>query len=326
MPTTKSLTGNLFFVSGVSNGREIFLGRAIDEPFEDTLTLEGKAIGFTPQGIMVVRPFATMVSFPWRDPNTPIQELTDPGAIREAQTLLASTIQQINRATHPLIWRWVESAVRRDFMPAVLGGIPPMRLGSLPTNPFHTFFEGFKTSAEQFRRALILSPQVTTTRELDKLTALDGDLTIEIGKVTNQIAVSFNQVVARENELRIYLDSLQGGTLGMPTTGLLGGWVFLVNRLQMAKNWARRTGKTPFVREINDIIKTGITGLNEIILEHCSALDTLIAEAFSQYGITYELHGEISPFTSYTLPNAAAMETIEASSAPMTTALAGFPN
>ncbi|TDJ65840.1 MAG: hypothetical protein E2O39_17455 [Planctomycetota bacterium] len=325
MTTMKTLTGNLFFVSGLSNGREVFLGKAIDEPFEDMLTLEGKTIGFTPQGIMVVRPFTTLVSFPWRDPNTPIQQLTDAGAIHEAQALMGAALSQIQRTTHPLIWRWVESAVRRELAPGVPGGIPPMRSGLTPANPFQTFYEGFKSSAEQFRRALFLSPQVTTTRELDKLTALDGDLVIEIGKVTNQIAVSFNQVVARENELKVYLDTLQGGTLGMPPTGLVGGWVFLVNRLQMAKNWARRYGKTPFVREINDIIKNGITGLNEIILEHCSALDTLIAETFSQYGITYELHGEISPFASYTLPHAGAVDSIEAAAAPMTAVLAGLP-
>ena len=81
-----------------------------------------------------------------------------------------------------------------------------------------------------------------------------------------------------------------------------GGWVYLINRLDIAKNWARRCGKTPLVREINTITKEGITGLDELILAHCSSLDTLITETFSQYGINYEIYGAIWPFTSYTAP------------------------
>ena len=49
--------------------------------------------------------------------------------------------------------RDLRRAVRRDFAPGVLGGIPPIRLGMAPANPFQTFYEGFKSSAEQFRRA-----------------------------------------------------------------------------------------------------------------------------------------------------------------------------
>ena len=65
----------------------------------------------------------------------------------------------------------------------------------------------------------------------------------------------------------------------------------MMNRLQFAKNWARRCNKPALVREINSLVKEGLSNLNETILEHCSALDTLITETFGQYGISYEIYG-----------------------------------
>ena len=40
--------------------------------------------------------------------------------------------------------------------------------------------------------------------------------------------------------------------------------------------------------------------MNEVILEHCFSLDTLITDCFGQYGIAYEVYGDMSSFTSYT--------------------------
>jgi hypothetical protein len=315
--------GKFVFVSGINGGREVFFGRPIDEPYADTLTIEGKSITITPQGFMVVKPFVTLCTFPTKNANVQIQQLQNPEALHEANNLYNTSVATITRANYPLTYRWIESAIAWNTSaiasPAAWNTWGVNAIARTPangynafTNPFSSFFEGFKSSAEQFRRALFQSPQVSTTREMDKLTELEGDLVIEIGKITNQVAVKFNQLVGRNTELTHYFESVQGFTLPIPTTNTMNGWCFLMNRLQMAKNWARRNGKTPLVREINTLTKEGINGLNEIILEHCSTLDTLITETFSQYGITFEIHGELSPFASYTTPFSGTIENIDA--------------
>jgi hypothetical protein len=318
--------GKFVFVSGLNGGREVFFGRPIDEAYADTLTIEGKSISFTPQGVMVIKPFVTLCTFPTKNPLCQIQQIQNPEALHEANNLYNTSVTTITRANYPLTYRWIESAVN------FFAGNPLFannfnynanwftRPGNFNyngmNNPFSSFFEGFKTSAEQFRRALFQSPQVSSTRELDKLTELEGDLLIEIGKITNQVAVKFNQFVGRNTELAHYFESMQGFTIPPPNTNTMGGWCFLMNRLQIAKNWARRNGKTPLVREINTLTKDGFNNLNELILEHCSSLDTLITETFSQYGITFELHGEMSPFASYTAPFSGTIENFDAVNTP----------
>jgi len=99
-------------------------------------------------------------------------------------------------------------------------------------------------------------------------------------------------------------------------TTQIGGWSYLINRLQVAKNWARRSGKTPMVREINTLMKEGISKLNETIRDHCGALDTLITETCTQYGIQFEMFGEMSPFANYTAPYAGGLETYQFESVP----------
>lgn len=139
---------------------------------------------------------------------------------------------------------------------------------------------------------------MSSTRELDKLSELEGDLAIEIGKIANQIAIKFHQLAARENELFQYLEAFQGAELPIAHVRYsMAGWLFLFERLHSAKAWARKSGKVALVRDINVLVKDGIFGLNEVILEHCNSLDTLITETFSQYGISYEIYGELSPYT-----------------------------
>lgn len=319
-------TGKFVFVSGINGGREVFFGRPIDEPFGDSITIEGKAINFTPQGTLVMRPFATMCTFPTKSPTCQIQQITNPEAMTEAQTLFNTSIPAISRASFPLTFRWVESALFNFANTTGFGfgsnGNSFGRFGfTRPefkgfANPFSGFFDGFTQSAEQFRRALYQSPQVTSSRELDKLTELEGDLCIEVGKITNQVAVKFNQLISRNTEIVHYFESIQGFAMPLPTTTTMGGWCYLMNRLSIAKNWAKKYGKTPLVREINALTKDGINGLNEIILEHASSLDTLITETFAQYGIVYEAYGEMSPFANYTTPYSGTIENYEFAGAP----------
>jgi len=321
-------TGRFVFVSGINYGREVFLGRTIDEPFNNTLSIEGKCISMTPQGFMVVRPFVTMCTFPTNSPGCQIQHINNPEAIAEATSIFNMTLSTISRASYPLTWRWIESSIQSaatsfngssGFGNAFNFNGGRAAFGKYAYTPYNNaftgFYDGFATSAEQFRRALFASPQVNSTRELDKLTELEGDLTIEVGKTTNQMAVKFNQIVSRNNELTHYFESMQGFNYPFATSHPMTGWCYLVNRLQIAKNWARRNGKTPLVREINVLNKEAIQGMNEIILEHCSALDTLIAETCTQYGIAFEYFGEMSPFASYTAPYSGTIESPEYSGA-----------
>ena len=150
---------------------------------------------------------------------------------------------------------------------------------------------------------------MSSTRELDKLSELEGDLAIEIGKIANQIAIKFHQLAARENELFQYLEAFQGAELPIAHVRYsMAGWLFLFERLHSAKAWARKSGKVALVRDINVLVKDGIFGLNEVILEHCNSLDTLITETFSQYGISYEIYGELTPFAAYAGPTPSNFE------------------
>jgi hypothetical protein len=320
---SKSTPGKLFFVSGLSGGREVFLGKAIDEPYEQSLTLEGKVLALSPQGIVVARPFNTTSTFSIKDPVYNLQHISDPHAHEEAIHILNFSVTQVSKTVFPLICRWIETAAQTvigtfptpffaatSLMPnATMPQREVMFNGVGQSNPFYGFYQGFQSTAEQFRRSLFHSRQVNSTRELDKVAELEGNLAIEIGKLANQLAVKFHQIATQESELYPYLEAFQGADL--PATGVrysMAGWLYLFQRLQFAKSWARRDGKPTLVRDINVLIKDGIFGLNEVILDHCNSLDTLITETFSQYGIAYEIYGELSPFVGYTGPAPSALD------------------
>lgn len=328
---SKSTPGKLFLVTGLSGGREVFLGKAIDEPYEQSLTIEGKVLALAPQGFILARPFTTTVTFSLKDPIHSLQHISDPRAHEEAIHILNFSVTQVSKTVFPLICRWIETAcipANGAFFASFNGQFfPNQASSSLPfspfatntqreafngighTNPFYGFYHGFLSTAEQFRRSLFHSRQVNSTRELDKVAELEGNLAIEIGKLANQLAVRFQQMATQESELYPYLDALHGADL--PMTGVrhsMAGWLYLFERLQFAKSWARRDGKSALVRDINGLIKDGIFGLNEVILDHCNSLDTLITETFSQYGIAYEIYGELSPFVGYTGPAPSALD------------------
>lgn len=292
-----STAGKLFFVSGLSGGREVFLGKAVDETFEDHLALEGKVLSMTPDGRMVVRPFHTTVNFSLADSSYSVQHLSSPEAHEEAQNLLRLSATHVSRTAYPYVHRWVETAVRPMVTLEPGGALPGEERMIRPVqtlgDPFFGLYEGFQTTAEEFRHVLFQSREIESTRELDRVTELEGDLLIEIGKITNQAAIKFNQLLQRERELSRYFDAFQ---IAAPRIGnarhSMSGWPFLFERLQIAKTWVRRSGKASLVREVNAILKDGLFGLNEVILDHANSLDTLITETFGQYGVSYELTGE----------------------------------
>ena len=83
MTTTQSFAGKFYLISGFANGNEVFIGKAIDEPFADHLSIEGKTIAFTRQGFMNVKPFTTVLNVPFKDPNFQIQQISHPEATNE---------------------------------------------------------------------------------------------------------------------------------------------------------------------------------------------------------------------------------------------------
>lgn len=311
--TTQSIAGRHVLVSGIANGCEVFLGKAIDEPYQDQQTIEGKAIGLTPQGFLTVKPFTTLARFPIRDSSCQIQQIPHNEAKIEADKLLSLSITHLQPSAFPLLYRWIESSIRRDVLPirATNGYSSYARRGILPPNPFLTYIEGFMATAEQFHRLLFQAPQVNNTRELDQLSELTGSLTIEIGKATNEVGNKLHQIIANETELNHYMD-LVASPANLPIASqALGGWLYLINRFEVARNWARRNGKTQLVRQINALSQEGIIRVNEVILEHCSTLDTLITETCGQHGIALEVYGEMSPFAGFAAPPREAIEAAE---------------
>ena len=303
---TNTYTGKFIFISGIAGGREVFLGRAIDEPFNDQITLEGKPITWGTQGQLIIRPFTTRTNFAINDPNFQIQIITSQEVTTEINNIFNSSLNNITRWSYPLTYRWIESAMINTTWGTWLNnnihnGHTPHHTTNWHFNtPFNQYFTGFQNSIEQFRRALFTSPQITTTTEMDKITELEGTLAIGFGKVTNEIATKFNGLVNRETELTSYFEWTQIQNFPFTATNFLTGWNFLNYRMNIAKSWARRNGKAPLVREINNLFKEAVKTLNEIILDHCSTLDTLITETCSQYGIPLEIFGEMSPFTDHT--------------------------
>jgi len=288
-PSVHSATGRLFLVSGLAAGREIFLGRAIDEGAADQLTLEGKVLSIRPQGRLVVRPFTTVIDVPLREPTVSVQRIAHPRAQEEALGLLALAATHASRSAYPFLVRWVETALEPP------AGDPDADQDAAPVgvDPFLHLYEGFLATAEEFRRVLIRARQVETTRELDQVSELEGDLLIEIGKVTNQAALKLNQILERERDLGEYIEAFAGPDRPPRRVGTTtAGWPYLYGRLSAAKVWARRNGKADLVREINALSKDGVFALNEVLLDHGNSLDTLITESFGQYGLVVELPGE----------------------------------
>jgi hypothetical protein len=305
--STQTFAGKYVLVSGINQGREVFLGKVIDEPYGGKLSVEGKPIGVSPQGTITARPFATLAQFPVQDPSYQIQQIGSSDVKAEAERILSTSLVYVDRRAFPLISRWIEPSVRRE----IPFQLPPSRVnGVYSSNPLVSLQAGFMTSAEQFHKALFRAPRVTSTIELDRLSELQGNLLIEVGKVTNQMAVRFNQLIAQERDLVRYFEIVERPTTSAAPTLGPSGWAFLFTRFETAKNWARRAGKTAFVREINQLSKEGISRVTEIILDHCGSLDTMIAEACASHGITPEEYGETSPLSHYALagPSPEAME------------------
>jgi len=303
---SSSYAGKYVFVSGIAGGREVFLGRAIDEPFDDHLMVEGKPIAIGAHGQMVMRPFVTQSKFATNSPHIQIQAITTAEAANEVSHLFNGSINSITLWNYPLTYRWIESAMSMWSASSHSGGSNGWNHSepwawNHQNSPFTASYTGFQNSIEQFRRALFTSPQVTSTTEMDKTTELEGNLAIGFGKVTNDIAIKCNSLMSREADLMHYFEWIQAYNMPHMATHHLTGWCYLNQRMQIAKSWARRNGRAPLVREINDLYKQAVKALNEIILDHCSTLDTLITETCSQHGISFELYGEMSPFSDWSM-------------------------
>jgi hypothetical protein len=281
---TGSTTGALYLITARGAGGQFFLGRATCEPEADRLTLEGKALCAFSSSALTVQPFSTCAVFPCDDPRFALQRLEHPAAIDEGTRLLTLAIPRASHTGFPLLFRWFQASMREGTEARRAPAVPASGAAAVH------LFDGFRRHAAGFRRALIQSPQVTTSHELDKLTELEGDLAIEMSKGVNAIAAALNALLARENDLAHFLDQLGGQVF--PASDSVGGWTIVAGRLEAARSFALRNANTPLVREVNALSHEGFQRLAERILEHESALDTLVAETLGNYGIQAELWGD----------------------------------
>ena len=284
--------GALYLIAERSQGREFFLGRATGESDANRLSLEGKALLPDGTGEMTIQPFATRADYRLDDSNYRIQRVDHPDAVDEVTRVLTLAIAGITRESFPLLSRW-------------FAGSPNEFSNSKQpssTAPFQHILTEFRECTFRLRRALILSPQVTATQELDQLVELEGDLTIEVGKITAKIVTELNLMLESENGLAHFLRRV--GDTGGASRGRsdeLAGWQLSAGRLTAAKNWAVAGAETELVRTLSALIQEGNTRIGQVLLEHQAALDTLASEAFGRYGIqphTIEPSIALSPMES----------------------------
>ncbi len=276
----------LFLVTGT--GRDVFLGASTSEGDDGELLLEGKTLALTVRGRLIVRPFSTTLALSLVDPNVVVHRVRDTFVIEEARRLLGLSATHVHRSSAPRVFAWVES-VAHAANAAAPEGVDGPRVGDSATRPFESIHATFLESAEEFRRVLFHARQVDSTRELDQVTELEGDLAIDIGRAANQAAVKLNALLQRERELDRHLEAFRPRTWRATGSRVsMNGWPYLYERLQLAKAWARRQGKTELVRAINAIVKDATFALNEVIHDHGNSLDTLITETFGQYGIDHD--------------------------------------
>ena len=268
--------GALYLIAERSLGKEFFLGRATGESDAKHLALEGKALLPDGSGEMTVQPFATRAEYRLDDSNYRIQRVDHPDAVDEVTKVLTLSIAAITRDGFPLLSRWFASDAidtKRELV-------------TQSSAPFQHLLWEFRTSTKRFRRAMILSPQVTSAHELDRLVELEGDLVIEIGKVTNKIATALNRMLENQNGLAHYLRRVgDPSDLGGSKFDELGGWRLTASRLAAAKNWAVSGASTELVRDLSALIQEGNSAVGKILLEHQGALDALASETFGRYGI-----------------------------------------
>jgi hypothetical protein len=294
----ESAAGKLFFVTGLNGGREVFLGKALSDVEGERLTLEGKILSMTPSGRMVVRPFPTTMSLTTRDSGTELHHVSNPRACEEATSLLELSATHVNRGAAPFVFAWVVAALQcvdEHAPPSASKARPAASSSSSGSGPFLAFYETFQDAAEEFRRVLFQTRRVDSTRELDLAVELEGDLLIEVGKLTSRCAVKLNGLLQRERELAAYLEAIHPLDPPAHLRGPVSGWPFLFERLQAAKAWGRRNGRADLVRELNGLVKDGVFAWNEVILDHIGSLDALITETFGQYGIVHDIDVQTTP-------------------------------
>ena len=289
-PFPSSFHDQLFLVSGLSEGAGVFVGRARAEPCDEQLTLEGKLVHVSAEGHVLVQPFASLVRFFLLDATYTVHHVGEAHVSGEISNLLEGRESVVSPGSQPFLHRWFLATCRR---PAALSEVAERGF----QHPAYFFFEQFVVGAERFRRALYRSSQVSSVRELDKVSELEGNLLVEVGKVASRVAVKLNQLVGKEPELEKQLDAFYGDELDPRPA--IGGFAYLVERLQFVKDFARRTGRVSIVREINVFLKDSFFGLNEVVMEHKNSLDTLMTEMFNQYGITFDEEAVGRPFVSH---------------------------
>lgn len=276
-------TGELYIVTGTVAGEEAFLGRAVAAEGA-TLELEGRALRRGPCGGLVLAPFATARLVRVAEDGPALHRVVDEGAREEARELLAGRAEHVPRALAPRLTRWLEAAAP-DAEAAATAALEPAPLqGSL---------DGFRRTAEELRGALLRAPGLDVAQELDRLSELEGDLVIELGRVSNRIALLAAEMLAAEPALARHVAALgpERDASGLPAEP----WALLFERLRAARAWGLARGRTALVRDVNQLVKQAVHASSETILEHCAALDTLVAESAPRVAPGADPTAELTP-------------------------------
>ena len=271
---------------------EVFLGRRSPAPAEacvgGALELQGKVLSLRPGGGLAVRPFHTRVVLAPEEEGVVVLALGSQRARQEAERVLRGGETVLSRDAVPHLARWVAAALESaEAERARAGGGEAGELAARADGAaFPTLLASFVTTAQEFRRALFQARQVESQRELDQVVELEGNLWIELGRVTNRAAVRLNGLLQRERDLAAHLEELARLGSGVEI-GTSGGWPFFEERLEAAKSWARSRGRRDVLEELHAILRDGAQGVGDVLLDHAQVLDTLIADTFAQYGVQH---------------------------------------
>ena len=159
-------------------------------------------------------------------------------------------------------------------------------------DPIEALHLAFRRGAGELRQQLFgfhgeASALGAGTRELDRLVELEGDLSIELGKLTHRALAAFRAEVYAQPALAEELARPRAtGAAGDGRAaasedveaGSLAGWSRLRLSIEHAVAWARRAGDAGLVRTLHRLHKEAVCVATELLLDHQNALDVLAAQ------------------------------------------------
>ena len=269
----------LYLVPGLAGGREFFLGEPVDGAARSCLA--GKVVSLTDDGRIVIRPHRTTLMVDTIVGGREAHRLDDRVIQEEARALLESSATHIPEEAVPRLRRWLDAArAGRESQERerTLG------IEIAPTDSVAERHAAFRSNARAIRRLLLATPHLHSGRELDRITELEADLLLELGKVVNRLSWRWNELISGVPELRARAEDETTGAEPVRDASS-GGWRELWAALQESLAWARARGRAELLADLNSLLREGLITSHGILSDHAAALDGLIAESLAEYGI-----------------------------------------